>query len=719
MRKLLAMLGATVCGLALTASPAAAQTVAETVSSGERSDTIFTSEIGQGSVTYTGAVHAEINGQPVDLALTLPSRFQFAYTPAEVAALLPSTYVQDVGGVAVTITGWSAPELTESFEELVGYFHSESHTSSILTETSIQLTSGDGPGAEVPTGFRGFCSDAGVSGETNFGAFDGSFANCEGAEFYQEVAPGTINRNSHSTTLYLEEFHTFEIFDYAYNDQYLIRPSASQSWSAGTLSQVEEIARTVRTDSYRTGYLGMLGETVLFEQSADGRADGAAAQALLADLSRPMAHQLAGAPVIVTWSDPRLVQSSEVLTSSSVDVSTTNASSSIVTVTTTLGQGSGETVLIGNRGNCTTTGTSDLAAQCDGGVAYSLATGELNTNTHTTQVSQDTIVTTTTENWLTAQTFALIGTATAIGQIHAAIADTLFDDGRSIATLQSAMLRGRSGLGFGLWVQGFTGGGSRDDRRGAPGWTSDREGLAGGASFALSGVATVGLSASHATSDIVLNGSGDNAEINQTQIALGAEFSPGIWQLQLAAGAGWSEIDTRRGTAALGGTSTASYDATTRFAAARAGPEFGLGPVSLRPYLGLDWTRAKIDGFTETGGIALLAPDETRSRTEVKLGAELAAEIDVPGGWGLRLEADAAGGSSTGDNARTRTVAFAATPANALMVTAARAPGSFAEGRLGATLQSPLGIALHLAGGGRLAAGNDDWQVSAGLSFRF
>lgn len=109
---------------------------------------------------------------------------------------------------------WSGAELIDSYEELIDSFTDISITTLAPTFiTTVQTTAGDAPNNVVYTGDRGGCFDTGVSGATNYAPFDGAFANCD---TYEEaiVAPGTINTNTHTSTI-IETLETwFTNYDY-------------------------------------------------------------------------------------------------------------------------------------------------------------------------------------------------------------------------------------------------------------------------------------------------------------------------------------------------------------------------------------------------------------------------------------------------------------------------------------------------------------------------
>jgi uncharacterized protein with beta-barrel porin domain len=707
---------------AVWAAPAAAQETTETSSYGERYESEEIVEFGNGSTIYSVNINTDINGEQVTIAGL--SRYFVAYGQGEVEQAVPGSFSYMYQGVPVTVNGWSTPQLTDSWYEVIDVFTEDSYTSQVVDLTTVQTTSGDGPDAVVPIGSRGFCGDDGASGATNYGALDGAFAQCDYAEDYVTVAPGTVNANTHTTTVYRDIHYHFESIDDGYTDIYLVTPTASATASSGTMERTVATTTTVRTDSHATQLTGVIGNETLFDETLDGTIGSAGVQSALATLARPQGHAAGGAPAVVVWSAPVLTGSSEQLTASSSETESDTQSYEVVTVTETLGGA----VNIGDLGVCTSTGTSGTTtgaaptgsfAECQGGVSYVLSSGEANTNTHTTYVTETTVDTLVTENWLSTEAYRLTGTPVLVGQIHAAVRDALFDGAGGFARQHGDALAARGGLGFALWADVFTGKATRDGDSAGPGSAHSGDGVAGGASFHLSGIASLGVAVSYESTDSALAGLPESADLSHTQVGVAAELSPGAWRLVASAGRGWADIDTERGGDAIGGVARASYDAATWFATLEAGPEFGLGLVTLRPLAGLEWSKATLGEFAENGGIALAGGDDSASRLAATLGAQVSSRWNLPGGPGVGLWADVRGGQVLDGKGRSRAVVFADDPDDLLRVTSASEGGTYAEGRAGVSLFVAGGLGLHLGGEGRVGGGHDDWRASAGVSAAF
>ena len=578
------------------ADPASAQEASETTSYGERSEYQEVYEYGGGSTIYSVNIQGVIGGELVD-GVAAMSRYFVAFTQEEVEQAVSGGYSYMIQNVPVTITAWSTPQVSSSWYEVVDVLTETSTSSSVLTNVTTQFTSGDAPDALVPTGYRGTCNTDGTTGATNFGASDGQFAACDYADAYLEVAPGTINTNTHTTTVYVDQFYQFQSIDDAYMDIYVVTPLASATWSTGVLQTASHSTETIRSDSYVTRLTGVVGGTTLFDETFGAAfADAAVQEGIESAQSR--GYSVEGAPVVIAWSPPVLAASSEELLSTSTETETVTETSEIFTVTQT----QGGAVSIGDRGTCTNAGVSGVTtgltptgsfADCDGGVVYVLSNGEVNTNSHITFVTASTTTTLTTEEWLNSETYLLTGVPVFIGQIHSAVRDSLYVASGTFARRHGDALANVSEPGFGLWATTFAGKTEIKSNSAGLGSSHSARGLAGGVNLGLSDVAVVGIAADYSTTDTDLAGLAETADVTHAQVGAAAEFSPGAWRLRAAAGRGWADTDSKRGEA------TASYGASTWFASVEAGREFAVGPVTIRPLAALEWDRVTLGRFAE------------------------------------------------------------------------------------------------------------------------
>jgi uncharacterized protein with beta-barrel porin domain len=707
--------------LGVDASPARAEDT-QTSSYGERYESVYIEEYGNGSTTFAVNINADIGGEQVTIAGL--SRYFISYDQSEVAQAVPGTYGYMYQGVPVTVEAWTAPEMTDSWYDLIDVLVYDSYSFDIVGVTTVQTTSGDGPDALVPIGYRGQCSDDGTSGSTNFDTFLGTFATCEGADDYVAVAPGSINTNVHQTTIYQDTYYHFESVDDAFTDFYVVRPLATSTASSGTMESTVTNTTTIRNDAFATRLTGFAGDATLFDATVDGEFGDAGAQLALAALTAPRGHAVHGAPAVITWSAPVLTASNAALVTSSQQTTTDIQTYEVVTVTQTQGGG----VMIGDLGACTSTGTSGTTtggsptgrfAECSGGVGYVAAPDETNTNTHTTLVTETSVNTVLTDDWLTTGTYALTGTPTFIGQIHSAVRDALFEAGSGFARKQGDALMTRRGAGFDVWGDGFMGTAERDSDSIWGGSSYSPDGLAGGISYRMSDIASVGVALSHETGDSDLDQVPEMAELEQTQLGVAAALSPGTWRVVMSISRGWAEVDTERGDDSMGGVARADYDADLWIVAAEAGPEFGVGRVTLRPFAGLEWSDATLGDFTENGEVTLSGDDDSASRTAALLGTQIGTIREVTGGRTVRLWADARIRQTIDGKERTREVSFTDDPDELLEVRSAAEDGTYAQGRAGASLYTARGIGFHVGVEGQAGDGENNWRATAGVSGAF
>lgn len=139
-----------------------------------------------------------IDGQAVAFDLTFNRAFEDPDVVNGLAGHIATRGV-NVGGAPGVLT-WGDAELVDFYEEFLDSFTETSYSTVTSTVVTTQLTSGDAPNNIAFVGDRGYCYSFGVTGETNFGGFDGFFADCDTSEEF-EVAAGTVNTNTHTTTV--------------------------------------------------------------------------------------------------------------------------------------------------------------------------------------------------------------------------------------------------------------------------------------------------------------------------------------------------------------------------------------------------------------------------------------------------------------------------------------------------------------------------------------
>ena len=148
----------------------------------------------------------------------------------------------NAGGTPGVLT-WGLIEQLDFYEEFLDSFTDTSYSTVTSTYTTVQVTSGDAPNNIAFVGDRGYCYTMGVSGETNFGAFDGFFADCDTSEEL-EVAAGTINTNTHVTTVVTNLETSFTNEDYLNYGFYQV---------VGTITPIGHIHTAVQTGAFEAG----------------------------------------------------------------------------------------------------------------------------------------------------------------------------------------------------------------------------------------------------------------------------------------------------------------------------------------------------------------------------------------------------------------------------------------------------------------------------------
>lgn len=484
-----------------------------------------------------------------------------------------------------------------------------------------------------------------------------------------------------------------------------------------------------RVGLFETRIIGRLtGGTPLFDQTVNAAFGSAPVQTALA--AARLAITAGGGPGVVVISDPVLVSRTVSSATSTASVFTLAGTSQTVTTATTFGPA---TITIGDRRSCggvTTALPSSTRPICGtpGGTSFTVAAGATNVNTNTqtdytvSEARTDTITETMRE------TYELTGTVVPVGTVHAAVQSALFDlGGRFLARMgeESAPARfgergDTAGTGSALapagggraWAE-FYGYRARADARGGIfAERRDARGLAGGFSLAAGEGLTVGLAVDRGRLDLAVPGSGEEADVDMTQLAASARLGAGPFSLGLAFAYGFGNVDSRR---ALGGIATsARYDVDLIGGAAEARYTFETGGLRLTPVAALDWARVSSDAFIETGAFGLAAPDASRSRTRAAIGLEAGTSILFEGGARLDLAASGRYLAVLSGAARALPVAFNAAPGNALVMRGLAERDAVALGGQAAFHLTPS-LSLYVAYDGRFAGGYDGHAAVAGI----
>jgi len=438
---------------------------------------------------------------------------------------------------------------------------------------------------------------------------------------------------------------------------------------------------TVRLDTFETRITGDLSNgTLLYDQTFPEAFSSATVQGGIS--AATLAITNAGGPGIVI-TGPTRVEHTETLIDSTTQtdrvVTDTEESKSFEVV---VGPGS---IQIGDRGVCTGTG-------CSGGTGpiVTLTFGETVNNVHTYIHYDITETVTVTEEWLTYEHWALTGVVQAVGVVHTAVQSGALDAGSRFLRRMGDEAAGTQGrgvisvpllaygptgtatvgvdpLGARVWAEAY-GGIARTDADGAiPGDERRSYGFAGGVVFSPTEGFTLGVGLDHGRTDIDLDSAfAETGTINLTEIGLSAGYTSGPWFANAALTYGFGNADT---THALGGVSTAGYDLSLWGVLAETGYRFDVGGVRVTPTIGIDYLDMRTDGFTETGGAALVAPDHAIDRTRAWIGLDLGHTWHTPSGGSFALSGyGRLVGVLSGDE-RTLPVAFASVPGAGMTVT--------------------------------------------------
>jgi len=153
------------------------------------------------------------------------------------------------------------------------------------------------------------------------------------------------------------------------------------------------------------------------------------------------------------------------------------------------------------------------------------------------------------------------------------------------------------------------------------GYELNTKGVTAGVDYRLPGDSVVGLAGGYMKADTDLADAGGNQDASGFSFSAYGSFvpMPGAY-IDVIAHAGRNKYDTRRRELADGG-GTAEYFSNTKgrqFAAAvTAGTDINRGPVTMNPYLRLDFVDARINGFSESGDAGAIAIKELNLRTTV------------------------------------------------------------------------------------------------------
>lgn len=505
--------------------------------------------------------------------------------------------------------------------------------------------------------------------------------------------------------------------------------TVTDTTSDGELHDFTYVYDGRRNDTFQTRFVGLLDGEVIFDQTFFRGLDDIEVQAFLADLAEPRAHAVDGAPGVLTWSAPELVDQYEELLDVFNEVSTSTTTTTVVTVQWTSGDAPDPVVQTGSRGLCYDTGAdgptnygdmSGAFASCDYFDEHVVAPGELNRNTHTTYIYTTVETSFTNEDWLTVSDYDMVGEVRLIGVVHGAARTAMFESGS--AFLDAVTERGerpQRDRTARLWAGGYGG------RAETPGFGriagSERrsDGLQGGVDWSI-GPWRLGLAFDHGETRIETPGEPEAADLSLTQAALrvGALWRGG-WFVSGVAAAGRGDVEAWHGDASIGGVSTAAYDVRTRGASLSAGRRLEAGGWSVAPAVGYDHVRARSDAFTESGGIALAAAESASGRDSVWAGLGVARRMRLGGGAVLDLGGRARAYKVVDGQERSLPVVMVDLPDTPLTLRGAPEHDRGLAWGVDAALELRGGLVVF-ASGDRVEAGDDEasrWRAGLRLSW--
>ncbi len=163
-----------------------------------------------------------------------------------------------------------------------------------------------------------------------------------------------------------------------------------------------------------------------------------------------------------------------------------------------------------------------------------------------------------------------------------------------------ASLGGDSGLGLGVWVDGFGVSGDQDKDGVFLGYDYDTRGLSLGVDKTISDALIVGISAGQAESEVDYSGTFTEHEVDAVNMNIYAAWTSGQFYLDGALSYADSEYDSKRLTG--GGLAISSHDGTDMAVCVNGGYVMPMGDLNLIPMLSLAYAQHDEDGFIETVG---------------------------------------------------------------------------------------------------------------------
>ena len=271
------------------------------------------------------------------------------------------------------------------------------------------------------------------------------------------------------------------------------------------------------------------------------------------------------------------------------------------------------------------------------------------------------------------------------------------------------------GLKFFVAGDGFTRKLNAGDRNDA--YRSSGVGVTAGAEYGF-GSGLVGLALNYSKPKVNFGNDAAGTESNSLQLGGYGAFGIAGGFIQAYAGYGWNEHDIER--AGVVEEMEADPDGNHFIAGAKGGYLMPLGDVRVGPVVALDYAKAKVDGYTETGDAALTLNVDDLSYKSLRgsLGVEVRGDF---AGSGVQLRPFAAAAIEKDFTGDERTVRFSQTSAPIIVNSFELDDASkHAYGRLSLGFGAQILSSVTLDVAGSATVGKDQGEeTSAHVGFRF
>lgn len=198
--------------------------------------------------------------------------------------------------------------------------------------------------------------------------------------------------------------------------------------------------------------------------------------------------------------------------------------------------------------------------------------------------------------------------------------------------------------GTGLWVQPLNHRVDQDRYRQASGYRVRTQGLAGGYQGSMVSGSTLGFGLAYLDGRVEGRdfAQAHRSDLESVQVLGYGSYDLSAWRLQWQADATRSSVKSARNLGFIGRSAKASYRGHASHVGLSMGRPMTLATTSVTPSVGLDWRRARSNGYTETGAGALDLRVAAQKAEE--LVAKLGVEARHPLGARSHLLAQAAVG---------------------------------------------------------------------------